>query len=83
VAEAAAERHHVSSHCVRWLLRRNARGLVPPGSFVSCPGLSESEGDSIDISQKYPHIVVGAIAASAPILQFYNTGVSEYVFNQV
>jgi len=32
---------------------------------------------------KYPHVVVGAIAASAPILQFYNTGVSQWVFSQI
>jgi len=32
---------------------------------------------------KYPHVVVGAIAASAPILQFYNTGVSQWSFQHV
>lgn len=32
---------------------------------------------------KYPHIVVGAIAASAPIMQFYGTGVSQWVYNEI
>jgi len=32
---------------------------------------------------KYPHVVDGAIAASAPILQFNNTGVSESIFNEI
>jgi len=32
---------------------------------------------------KYPHVVNGGIAASAPILQFYNTGVSQWVFNEI
>jgi len=32
---------------------------------------------------KYPNVVNGAIAASAPILQFQNTGVTEWVFNQI
>jgi lysosomal Pro-X carboxypeptidase len=32
---------------------------------------------------KYPHIVDGALAASAPILQFYNTGVTEWIYSEV
>jgi hypothetical protein len=32
---------------------------------------------------KYPNIVDGGIAASAPILQFQGTGVSQWVFNEV
>jgi len=32
---------------------------------------------------KYPNIVDGAIAASAPILQFYGTGVSQWSWNEV
>jgi len=32
---------------------------------------------------KYPHVTVGAIAASAPILQFLNGGPSQWVFNEI
>jgi len=32
---------------------------------------------------KYPTVVDGALAASAPILQFYNTGVSFDIFNEI
>jgi len=32
---------------------------------------------------KYPNVVNGGIAASAPVLQFYNTGVTQWVFNQI
>jgi lysosomal Pro-X carboxypeptidase len=32
---------------------------------------------------KYPTIVTGAIASSAPILQFYNTGVSEWIYSKI
>jgi lysosomal Pro-X carboxypeptidase len=32
---------------------------------------------------KYPNVVVGGIAASAPVLQFNNTGVSQWIFNEI
>lgn len=32
---------------------------------------------------KYPWVVDGGLAASAPILQFYGTGVSQFVFSQI
>jgi len=32
---------------------------------------------------KYPNVVNGGIAASAPVLQFYNTGVTQWIFNQI
>jgi len=32
---------------------------------------------------KYPHVVAGAIASSAPVLQFYDTGVSQWIFAEL